>query len=178
VRRPRLGELAHVSQDPLSACDPRFTVEQIVAEGLGAWRWRSRRRHRERIVAVLEEVGLSASHLHRRAAQLSGGQQQRLVVARALAARPRLLVCDEGTSALDGQARGLVLDAIERLCRQHGTALVCVTHDPAVLARLCRRVLVMRDGRVVEERDPADGSEDTTAGLPGRAGDGTAVIER
>lgn len=102
-------------------------------------------------VRLLELVGLPATFAGRFPAQLSGGQRQRVTIARALAARPDLLVCDEMTSSLDAGVQEKVLDLVSDLRERLGLALVVITHDRAVLARLADRVLVLHEGVVCEE---------------------------
>jgi len=145
-RRP----IQPVFQDPVASLDPRWTVERIVAEPLMPLGLASATR-RDRVVAVLEEVGLDASFAGRRPASLSGGQAQRVAIARALAVDPALLLLDEATSALDVLVAGRVLELLETLLRRRGLAMLLITHDLAVARRLCRRIAVMDAGRIVEQ---------------------------
>jgi len=110
-----------------------------------------------RAAAVLEEVGLG-DLLDRRPNQLSGGQQQRVSVARAIAARPALVLADEPTANLDSTTSGALMDTMADLNQRHGTTFVCCTHDPALMARASRLVR-LRDGRVEREEQPAAGSD-------------------
>ncbi|MER7003953.1 ABC transporter ATP-binding protein [Dactylosporangium sp. NPDC000555] len=146
-RRPRRRRLQVVSQDPLSSFDPRYTVEEIVGEPL-LERGRARR---DRVVELLERVGLGAEYLRRRPRALSGGQRQRVAIARAVGPRPDVLVCDEPVSALDVSIQAQVLDLLAELQAADGTALLFISHDLGVVHHLADRVLVMKDGRVVEE---------------------------
>jgi peptide/nickel transport system ATP-binding protein len=146
-RRPDRRRLQVVSQDPLSSFDPRYTVEKLVAEPLelrGAAR-------RDRVVELLERVGLGAAHLRRHPRELSGGQRQRVAIARAVGPRPDVLVCDEPVSALDVSVQAQVLDLLADLRAGDGTALLFISHDLGVIHHLADRVLVMHDGRVVEQ---------------------------
>ncbi|GAA1011146.1 ABC transporter ATP-binding protein [Acrocarpospora pleiomorpha] len=145
ARRPRVQLIA---QDPLSSFDPRYSVEAVVAESLAAL---NRGARRDRVVEVLEQVGLGADLLERHPRSLSGGQRQRVAIARALAPRPRLIVCDEPVSALDVSIQAQVLDLLVDLRNRLGTALLFISHDLGVVHHLSDRVLVLKDGRVVEE---------------------------
>ncbi|MGI5177205.1 dipeptide ABC transporter ATP-binding protein [Dactylosporangium sp. CA-152071] len=145
-RRPDRRRLQVVSQDPLSSFDPRYTVEKLIAEPLGL-RGAARR---DRVVELLERVGLSAAHLGRHPRALSGGQRQRVAIARAVGPRPDVLVCDEPVSALDVSVQAQVLDLLADLRAADGTALLFISHDLGVIHHLADRVLVMHDGRVVE----------------------------
>ncbi|MFC7928178.1 dipeptide ABC transporter ATP-binding protein [Streptomyces cinereoruber] len=144
------GRIQLVQQDPLSSFDPRWTVERIVAEALGAGGRRAARRHRERVVELLGLVGMGPELLDRGPRGLSGGQRQRVAVARALAPEPDVLVCDEPVSALDVSVQAQVLEVFERVREQLGVALLFISHDLGVVRRVSDRVAVMRAGRVVE----------------------------
>ncbi|WP_329110626.1 ABC transporter ATP-binding protein [Micromonospora sp. NBC_01699] len=149
ARRPRRRELGVIHQDPLSSFDPRFTVERVIGEALGAVGVPARQR-RSATVDLLEQVGLGPEHLGRRPLRLSGGQRQRVAIARALATRPRVLLCDEPVSALDVSVQTRVLDLLTALRDRLGLAMLFITHDLAVVRQVCDRVIVMKDGRVVE----------------------------
>ncbi|MFG2911176.1 dipeptide ABC transporter ATP-binding protein [Kitasatospora sp. NPDC048286] len=144
------GRIQLVQQDPLSSFDPRWTVERIVAEALGAPGRRAARRHRARIAELLALVGLDEGLLERRPRQLSGGQRQRVAIARALAPEPEVIVCDEPVSALDVSVQAQVLDVFAEAQRRLGVALLFISHDLAVVRRMSDRVAVMRAGRIVE----------------------------
>jgi peptide/nickel transport system ATP-binding protein len=146
-RRPRRRRLQVISQDPLSSFDPRYTVEKLVGEPL-LERGPARR---DRVVELLERVGLGAEHLRRHPRELSGGQRQRVAIARAVGPRPDVLVCDEPVSALDVSIQAQVLDLLVDLQAADGTALLFISHDLGVVHHLADRVLVMHGGRVVEE---------------------------
>lgn len=148
-RRARRGEIQLITQDPLGSFDPRYSVGRIIGEALPGGRGGGSTRG-ERIRELLDQVGLSDSLLNRRPAELSGGQRQRVAIARALAPRPRLLVCDEPVSALDVSVQAQILALLESIREQTNLAIVCVSHDLAVVSQLCERVIVMKDGRVVE----------------------------
>jgi peptide/nickel transport system ATP-binding protein len=141
-RRPLRRRLQLISQDPLSSFDPRWTVRRIVGEALprGA-----------DPAPLLDRVGLAADLLDRYPRQLSGGQRQRVAIARAVAPRPSLIICDEPVSALDVSVQAQVLDLLAEIRRTDGTALLFISHDLGVVRDLADRVLVMRDGEVVEQ---------------------------
>ncbi|MFE9062020.1 dipeptide ABC transporter ATP-binding protein [Streptomyces violaceusniger] len=147
-RRASRRLVQYVPQDPLSSFDPRWTVGQVLAENIH--RENSRARRRDLAVAALERVGLSAGHLTRRSRSLSGGQRQRVAIARALMGEPEIIVCDEPVSALDVLIQAQVLDLIADLRAELGTSLLFISHDLGVVHHLTDRVLVFKDGRVVE----------------------------
>jgi peptide/nickel transport system ATP-binding protein len=152
-RRARRSRIQIVYQDPLSSFDPRFTVERIVGEALGRPGKRGAAANRERIVELLAQVGLDETFLGRRGPTMSGGQRQRVAIARALAPRPEVIVCDEPVSALDVSVQAQILDLFAKLQTDLGVALLFISHDLGVIHQICDRVLVMKDGSVVEEGD-------------------------
>ena len=137
-----------VFQDPMSSLDPRMRVRDIVAEPLVA-QGRREGRH-ERVVELLERVGLSAEAADRYPHQFSGGQRQRISVARALAPGPSILVADEPVSALDVSVRAQVLNLIDEVVEEFGLTLIFVSHDLSVVRHVCDRIAVMQQGRIVE----------------------------
>ena len=147
-RRGRRGFIQLIHQNPSAAFDPRFTVAGIIGEGLPGL---GRRDRAERVTALLARVGLGAEFAARRPHELSGGQRQRVAIARALGPEPAVLVCDEPVSALDVSVQAQVLDLLAGLQRDSGIALLFITHDLAVVRQIGDRVLVMKDGRVVEQ---------------------------
>ncbi|MEU9609692.1 ABC transporter ATP-binding protein [Streptomyces sp. NPDC048057] len=148
-RRPRRHTLQLVPQDPLSSFDPRWSVARIIGEALAAT-GKPRRDHPALTLALLERVGLSPERLTCSPRTLSGGQRQRVALARALAPGPRLLVCDEPVSALDAIAQSQVLDLLRELRIGLGLATLFVSHDLTALRGVCERVMVMKDGRIIE----------------------------
>ncbi|PVE76070.1 dipeptide ABC transporter ATP-binding protein [Microbacterium testaceum] len=139
-----------VQQNPWGALDPRWSVGRTLAEAVAAGGVR-RAERRAAVEGLLDEVGLSPAFVRRRPAQLSGGQRQRVSIARALAVSPDLLVLDEPVSALDASVRARILDRLRDLQRRRDLAMVFVTHDLDVVAGIADDVIVMQDGRVVEE---------------------------
>ncbi|MEZ7124926.1 ATP-binding cassette domain-containing protein [Nonomuraea sp. AD125B] len=148
--RAQRRDVQVVYQDTLASFDPRYTVAKVLAEAL-AVAGVPREHRRARSVELLELVGLGAEHLSRRPLKLSGGQRQRVAIARALAPSPSVIVCDEPVSALDVSVQAQVLDLLEDVQRETGVAYLFISHDLGVVHHLCDRVLVMKDGSVVEE---------------------------
>lgn len=142
-------ETGIVFQDPYASLDPRMSVGRIVGEPLWALGIDGDRRARVR--DVLEEVGLQADMTSRYPHEFSGGQRQRIALARALVHRPRLLVGDEPLSALDVTVRAQILELLRGLRVSQSLTLVMVSHDIGVVQNLCDEVIVMKDGRIVEE---------------------------
>ncbi|WP_150952135.1 ABC transporter ATP-binding protein [Microbacterium testaceum] len=138
-----------VFQDPYASLDPRMNIGRIVGEPLWALGIEGDRRARVR--EVLEQVGLEAEMAERFPHEFSGGQRQRIALARAIVHRPRILVGDEPLSALDVTVRAQILRLIARLRAEDDLTLVLVSHDIGVVQNVCDQVVVMKDGRVVEQ---------------------------
>lgn len=137
-----------VFQDPYASLHPRHTIDRVLAEPLAIQGFDNRE---ERIERALSDVGLGPSFRFRFPHQLSGGQRQRVAVARALILEPKVLLLDEPTSALDASIQAEVLNLLDRLRAERGLTYVMVSHDLAVVAHMCDRLLVMQHGRAVEE---------------------------
>ena len=150
ARRPLRAGIQTISQDPLSSFNPRFTVERIIDQPLKLYTKLDRAGRRERIVKLMELVGLSQDLLARRPAALSGGQRQRVSIAQALAAEPKLLICDEPVSALDVTTQAQVLDLLVDLQARFGLSMIFISHDLGVVQHVSQRIVVMKDGAVVE----------------------------
>jgi oligopeptide/dipeptide ABC transporter ATP-binding protein len=151
-RQIRGREIAMVFQDPMTSLNPVLRVDDQVAEAITVHDAKSSRRAaRARAVEMLERVELPASRARDYPHQLSGGMRQRVMLAMALANRPRALIADEPTTALDVTTQAQILELLGELQREMGLALVVVTHDLGVVAGLADRVVVMYAGRVVEE---------------------------
>ncbi len=144
-------ELQLVFQDPRACLDPRMTIAESVAEPLRSFEpGLSRSQRAECATALLGEVGLAPELSDRYPHQTSGGQLQRAVIARALIVDPRLIVCDEPVSALDVSVQGQIVNLLARIRRERGLASLFISHNLAVVAGLCERVMVMYLGRIVE----------------------------
>ena len=149
--RPLRRELQVVFQDPFGSLSPRMSVGQIVAEGLEVHRLAATAEERERLVAqALAEVGLDPELRHRYPHELSGGQRQRVAFARALVLKPKLVILDEPTSALDRSVQAQVVELLRELQAKHQLAYLFISHDLKVVRALSHRIMVMRQGRVVE----------------------------
>jgi peptide/nickel transport system ATP-binding protein len=143
--------LQMVFQDPLACLNPAMTVIDAVADPLLIHGLASQSQAREQARTVLASVGLDASLAQRLPRQLSGGQQQRVAIARALVLQPAVLLCDESVSMLDAEVQAEVLQLLHQLQQQLGVAILFVTHDLGVASGFCHRVVVLDQGRIVEE---------------------------
>jgi len=149
--RARRRRFQMIFQDPYGSLDPRLTVADIIGEALDIHGLVSgATARRQRIDALLRDVGLDPSHASRLPHEFSGGQRQRIGIARALAVEPRLIVCDEPVSALDVSVQAQIINLLQDLQREHGIAYLFVAHDLAVVKHISRRILVMYLGRIVE----------------------------
>jgi oligopeptide/dipeptide ABC transporter ATP-binding protein len=150
-RERRTGHIQLVFQDPLRSLDPDLTVGDIVGEGLRIRGGLSAAEIAARVEDALAKVGLGAALRHRQPGQISGGQRQRVLIARALAADPKLLLCDEPVSALDASNRNYVLRLLAELRDSLGLPIVIISHDLSSLAGIADRVVVLYRGRIVED---------------------------
>lgn len=139
-----------IFQDPFDALNPRMTVGMSIAEPLVAHRWGDRSARRERVLDLLELVGMDADVADRYPHEFSGGQLQRVVIARAIALHPSLVVCDEPTSALDVSTQANILNLLKRLQRELGLTYVFISHDLGVVRQVADTVAVMYGGKLAE----------------------------
>jgi ABC-type microcin C transport system duplicated ATPase subunit YejF len=156
LRRLRC-EMQIVFQDPAGSLNPRMPVEMIVGEALtvhGLARKRAERR--ERVAELLKRVGLSTDDLDRYPHEFSGGQRQRIGIARALALRPKLVICDEPVSALDVSIQSQILNLLMDLQDEFGLSYLFIAHNLSVVRHFCDEIAVMRAGRFVEQRPAAE----------------------
>jgi peptide/nickel transport system ATP-binding protein len=152
MRRVRGRRIGAVFQDPLTSLNPLYTIGQQLVETIRTHLDVSAAEARRRAVRLLEETGIPAAEerLAQYPHQFSGGMRQRVVIALALAAEPRLVIADEPTTALDVSVQAQIIALLRRVCREHGAAVMLITHDMGVIAETCDRVVVMYAGRVAE----------------------------
>ena len=147
-------EMQMVFQDPYSSLNPRMTVEDIIGEPLDIHKlYTSKGERHDKIMHLMELVGLNAEHATRYAHEFSGGQRQRIGIARALAVDPKFIVCDEPVSALDVSIQAQVINMFEELQEKLGVAYLFITHDLLVVHHISKRIAVMYLGRIVEIAD-------------------------
>jgi peptide/nickel transport system ATP-binding protein len=152
MRRIRGKEIGAIFQDPLTSLNPLYTVGRQLVETIRVHLALDHRAAERRALDLLREVGIPApeARIHHYPHQFSGGMRQRVVIALALAAKPRLVIADEPTTALDVSIQAQIIALLKRLARDHGTAIMLVTHDMGVIAETADRVAVMYAGRLVE----------------------------
>ena len=152
MRKVRGRHIGAIFQDPLTSLNPLYTIGQQLVETIQAHLPVSSDEARRRAVRLLEETGIQAAEqrIDQYPHQFSGGMRQRVVIALALAAEPRLIVADEPTTALDVSVQAQIISLLKRLCKDHGAAVMLVTHDMGVIAETCDRVAVMYAGRIAE----------------------------
>ncbi len=152
LRRIRGRQIGAVFQDPLTSLNPLYTVGRQLVETITTHLDLTAAEARARALSLLAEVGIPApeQRIEHYPHQFSGGMRQRVVIALALSAKPRLIIADEPTTALDVSIQAQIIALLKRLCRDHGTAVMLITHDMGVIAETADRVAVMYAGRIVE----------------------------
>jgi len=152
MRKVRGRHIGAIFQDPLTSLNPLYTIGRQLTETIQAHLPVSNEEARQRAVRLLQETGIPAAEarIDQYPHQFSGGMRQRVVIALALAAEPRLIVADEPTTALDVSIQAQIISLLKRLCKDHGAAVMLVTHDMGVIAETCDRVAVMYAGRIAE----------------------------
>ncbi|HRP29955.1 MAG TPA: ABC transporter ATP-binding protein [Burkholderiaceae bacterium] len=152
MRKVRGRSIGAIFQDPLTSLNPLYTIGRQLTETIQTHLPMSDADARTRAIRLLEETGIQAAaqRIDQYPHQFSGGMRQRVVIALALAAEPKLIVADEPTTALDVSIQAQIIQLLKRLCREHGAAVMLVTHDMGVIAETCDRVAVMYAGRIAE----------------------------
>jgi peptide/nickel transport system ATP-binding protein len=158
MRKIRGRHIGAIFQDPLTSLDPLYSIGRQLVETIQTHLDLGERAARDRAIELLNEVGIPAAgqRMDHYPHQFSGGMRQRVVIALALAARPRLIIADEPTTALDVSIQAQIITLLKKLCREHGTAVMLITHDMGVIAETADRVAVMYAGRIAEIGPVAD----------------------
>jgi len=146
------ADIQIVFQDPYSSMNPRMMINDIIQEGMLAQGIGNSEKERdENTVELLEQVGLLAEHRYRYPHEFSGGQRQRICIARALAVKPKLIICDEPTSALDVSVQSQILTLLKKLQKEHNLGYLFITHNISVVEYIAHYVAVMYEGKIVEQ---------------------------
>ena len=154
---PYRKKMQIVFQDPYASLDPRMTVGDIVGEPIDIHHLASSKQERyDMIIEMLRRVGLNSEHANRYPHEFSGGMRQRVMIAIAFACDPKILICDEPTTALDVTIQGQILDIIKELQREHNTSVIMITHDLGVVANIAQKIAVMYSGMIVERGNCED----------------------
>ena len=152
MRRIRGSRIGVIFQDPLTSLNPLFTIAEQLTETIRMHMNVNQREARDRAIALLDEVGIPAAsrRVDDYPHQFSGGMRQRVVIALALCAEPELVIADEPTTALDVSVQAQIIDVLKRMCEDHGSSVMLITHDMGVIAETADRVAVMYAGRIAE----------------------------
>ena len=150
--RPIRKNIQLVFQDPYSSLNPRMKVKEIIEEGLKIHKlFESKDEIQNSIISVLEKVGLSENDLDKYPKDFSGGQRQRIAIARALAVKPKFIICDEPVSALDMSIQAQIINLLVQLKNENNLSILFISHDLSVVNFFCERVYVMQKGRIIED---------------------------
>jgi len=152
MRRIRGKKIGAIFQDPLTSLNPLYTVGRQLVETIQTHLDLNRDQARNWAIELLAEVGIPApeKRIDHYPHQFSGGMRQRVVIALAICANPKLIIADEPTTALDVSIQAQIIEVLKKMCREHGTAVILITHDMGVIAETCDRVAVMYSGRLAE----------------------------
>ncbi|MFV8828101.1 ABC transporter ATP-binding protein [Alkalihalobacterium sp. APHAB7] len=155
MRKIRGNEIAMIFQEPMTSLNPLFTIGDQLMEAIRNHNKLSKKKAREKAIDMLKVVGIPRADeiVDEYPHQLSGGMRQRVMIAMAMSCDPEVLIADEPTTALDVTIQAQILDLMRKLNKEHGTAIMMITHDLGVVAEICDRVVVMYSGKVVEEGD-------------------------
>ncbi len=160
--RPLRSKMQIIFQDPYGCLDPRKTVFEIIAAPLRLQGLTNKEELKQRVLELMEEVGLRSDYMDRFPHEFSGGQRQRIGIARALSINPKLIVCDEPVSALDVSVQAQVVNLLKSLQKERGLTYMFISHDLRVVKHLCDRIVVMYLGTVVESGNKKDIYENPT----------------
>lgn len=153
LNKIRGKEISFVFQEPMTALNPVYTVYNQIKEILDNHFKLNKKETKYRIIKLLNEVGLDESVARKYPHELSGGMRQRVVIAMAIACKPKLIIADEPTTALDVTTQSVILKLLKRLIKEYGMSLLFITHDLGVVKEICEKVIVMYAGQVIEEGD-------------------------
>lgn len=143
-----------VFQDPYSSLNPRLSIGNAILEPIKVYGlYKNKNEHKQKALELLDKVGLNEAHYHRYPHEFSGGQRQRIVIARALALNPKFIICDEAVSALDVSVQAMVLNLLNDLKKEFGFTYIFISHDLSVVRYMSDRIMVMKEGRIVEVGD-------------------------
>ena len=154
--QPFRREMQVVFQDPYGSLSPRMTIEDIIAEGLDIHGVSNEAEREQEVIRAMSDVGLDPNFRHRYPHEFSGGQRQRIAIARALILKPKLIILDEPTSALDRTVQSQVIELLRELQMKYNLSYIFISHDLAVVKAMSHRIMVMKEGRVVEQGETSE----------------------